>query len=276
MKKFIIFILFLLSAGLCYLATRPSHAPSVLPNINTNVAKSVTDKLPALPTMPTMPQSQGKHSMLASLPHPLKIFTLGYYLKDITQEKMGKGNWVTLKDMPKVMPQALIAIEDRRFYEHHGVDMDGIIRAILVNIQADSVVEGASTLTQQLVKNNLLTDEQSVERKIWEAGLALMVESRYSKDEILEMYLNTTYFGAGATGIKAAANTYFGQQPQKLSLVECATLAALPYAPSALNPKENPKGCKERRNLVLTQMGKNGFLSQAEVTKAQAEPLILD
>ena len=90
------------------------------------------------------------------------------------------------------------------------------------------------------------------------------------------MYLNTTYFGAGATGIKAAANTYFGQQPQKLSLVECATLAALPYAPSALNPKVNPKGCKERRNLVLTQMGKNGFLSQAEVTKAQAEPLILD
>jgi len=273
MKKFIIFILFLLSAGLCYLATRPSHAPSVLPNINTGAAKNVTAKLPSLPTMP---QSTGRHSMLESLPHPLKIFSQDYYLKDVTQDKAGKANWVALKDMPPVMPQALIAIEDRRFYEHHGVDMDGIIRAILVNIQADSVVEGASTLTQQLVKNNLLTDEQSVERKIWEAGLALLVESRYSKDEILEMYLNTTYFGAGATGIKAAAGTYFGKAPQKLSLVECATIAALPYAPSALNPKENPKGCKERRNLVLTQMGKNGFLSQAEVTKAQAEPLILD
>jgi len=275
MKK-LIFILFLLSAGLCYVATRPSHAPSLLPSFltestTTKAPASNTKKLPALPSVP-----HGTQGMLEVLPKPLKIFGQAYYMKDVTQGKMGNGNWIALQDMPKVMPQALIAIEDRRFYEHHGVDMNGILRAILVNIQSDSVVEGASTLTQQLVKNNLLTDEQSVERKIWEAGLALMIESRYSKDEILEMYLNTTYFGAGATGIKAAANTYFGVPPKKLSLVECATIAALPYAPSALNPKENPKGCKERRNLVLTQMGKNGFLSQEEVSKAQAQPLEVD
>lgn len=270
MRKLIV-ILFLLSAGLCYIATKPSHAPSLLPSFNTGAAGTITEKLPGLPTIP-----QGKHSMLEVLPHPLKVFAQGYYLQELTREKMGKGNWTALQNMPAVMPQALIAIEDRRFYEHHGIDVDGIIRAILVNIQADSVVEGASTLTQQLVKNNLLTDEQSVERKIWEASLALLVESRYSKDEILEMYLNTTYFGAGATGIKAAASTYFGEAPKELSLVECATIAALPYAPTALNPKENPKGCKERRNLVLSQMGKNGFLTQDEVSKAQAQPLVLN
>jgi membrane peptidoglycan carboxypeptidase len=278
MKKFIVFILFILSAGLCYMATRPSHTPphsTTYPAGSTTKAEtttkgtnSITQKLPSLPSV-----AQGKTGIMASLPKPVKIFTQAYYLKDVTEEKTGKGNWVDLQNMPKAMPQALIAIEDRRFYEHHGVDMDGIIRAILVNIQADSVVEGASTLTQQLVKNNLLTDEQSVERKILEAGLALMVESRYSKDEILEMYLNTTYFGAGATGLKAASATYFGVKPKDLSLAECATIAALPYAPSALNPKENPKGCKERRNLVLTQMSKNGFISQNEMTKAQAAPL---
>lgn len=263
MKK-LIYILFILSAILCYAATRPSHGPNALqlPDFSSVLQQ---DKQTATTAQP--------HSALTYLPQSVRPFGTAYYLKDILQAKIGKTNWITLKKMPKAMPQALVAIEDRRFYEHHGVDVDGIMRAVLVNIQADEVVQGASTITQQLIKNTLLTSEQSLQRKALEAALALEVESRYSKDEILEMYLNTTYFGAGATGIKAAASTYFGLEPFQLSLPECAMLAGLPYAPSALNPKDNPKDCKVRRDLVLTQMSKYGYIRHEEAQAAQAEGL---
>lgn len=287
MKK-LIYILFILSGILCYAATRPSHGPNALPDFSqyipalkqveqflpkTSTQNSGTGKETQKVTSSSDPTPVGPHPGLNFLPQQLRPFGDAYYLKDILKAKVGKDNWISLKKMPKTMPQALIAIEDRRFYEHHGIDTDGILRAILVNIQADSVVQGASTITQQLIKNTLLTNKQSMERKITEAALALEVESRYDKEDILEMYLNTTYFGAGATGIKAAASTYFGLEPFQLSLPECATIAGLPYAPSALNPKENPKDCLERRNLVLSQMAKYGFIRQEEALSAQKEGL---
>lgn len=208
-------------------------------------------------------------------PKPLYITWQVQHLKESAQQKIGQQNWIPLKNMPKTLVQAIVAVEDRRFYEHSGIDIDGIVRATLVNIQADEVVQGASTITQQLIKNNILNSEQTMGRKISEAALALYIESQYNKDDILEMYLNTTYFGAGATGVKAAAATYFGMEPFQLSLAESATLAALPNAPSALNPYENLDGCTKRRNLVLSLMGKYGYLRQDEVTTAQQTPLKL-
>ena len=284
MRKFIVFLLFCLSAGLCYYATRPAKHPN-RPPINTTQqtqqAAKTTNPLTALGEKLDKTEDNKTEILPALLPpqtawpKPVSAVWGAYNMKNATKAKIGSGNWVSLGKIPQNMVTALISVEDHRFYEHNGVDFDGILRAILVNIQEDGIVQGASTLTQQLVKNNLLSDQRSMERKVFEAALALMVEGRFSKEDILEMYLNTTYFGAGATGIKAAASTYFGKEPSQLSLAECATLAGLPNAPSALNPYENPEGCKKRRNLVLSLMGKRGYLQPSEVQKAIAQPLTL-
>lgn len=208
-------------------------------------------------------------------PKPVLMVWKATHMKENALSKVPEENWVKLKDMPKHLPQALIAVEDRHFYEHNGIDIDGILRAILVNIQNERIVQGGSTITQQLVKNTVLDSEQTLERKIMEAFLALFVESKYSKDEILEMYLNTTYFGAGATGVHDAAYTYFGSQPFQLSLEECATLAALPNAPTALNPYENKAGCKKRRDLVLSLMVKYNYVTMEEAKLAADKPISL-
>ena len=124
----------------------------------------------------------------------------------------------------------MLAIEDHNFYNHGAIDVDGILRATLVNITAGEVVQGGSTITQQLTKNLFLSQEQTLIRKTEEALLSLVMEQHYSKDQLLEIYFNTTYFGAGATGIKSAALTYFDKLPQEMQLAECAIIAALPYA----------------------------------------------
>ena len=143
------------------------------------------------------------------------------------------------------------------------------MRAALVNATHGEVVQGGSTLTQQLVKNLFLSDEQSLMRKIQEAALAYQLERKYTKDEILELYLNTTYLGAGAYGVREAAEAYFDKDPQKLKLGECCMLAALPYAPSALNPFSNRSGCQERMSLVLNNMQKYGFVDEKTADKAR-------
>ena len=209
-------------------------------------------------------------------PKSARIFWQASHMEATAHAKIPTNNWVQLKNIPQNMQQGLIAVEDRRFYEHHGVDMDGIIRALLVNIQADSIVQGGSTLTQQLVKNTLLDSEQSMERKILEAFLALWIETQNSKDDILEMYLNTTYFGAGATGIKEAAQIYFGVNPSQLTLAESATLAGLPNAPSALNPYDNPKSCQRRRNIVLELMAKYGYVPLTDANAAINTAIVLN
>lgn len=186
-----------------------------------------------------------------------------------------KPNWVPLASMAQDLPRALISIEDHNFYKHSGIAVESILRAAIENAASGKVVQGGSTLTQQFIKNVFLTQEQSMERKIEEAMLSLVMEQQYSKDEILELYLNTTYFGAGAYGIKQATYKYFNKAPSALTLAEAAVIAALPYAPSALNPLENPMGCRKRQLLVLTKMNEYGHINEAQLKEAKNERIYL-
>ena len=197
----------------------------------------------------------------------------GWHIREIAHSRIPREDWVPLKQMSPWLPKAQVAVEDKRFYSHHGVDPDGIIRATLVNIQNDEVVEGASTITQQLVKNLLLTSDQSVKRKAAEAALALLVEARCSKDEILEMYLNQIYFGQGAYGIQTAAKTYFNKDVNELTLTQCAMLAGLPKSPNYYSPFNNLNEAKKRKNVVLDQMVKYGYVSAAEAEDAKNQDL---
>ena len=208
-------------------------------------------------------------------PSPMQKFYLAFNMEGIIDPIRQNPQWTSLKSMSQDIPRALIAIEDHDYYNHGAIAVEGVLRALLVNITAGEVVQGGSTITQQFVKNVFLSHEQSLERKIEEAILSLMLEDNYTKDEILELYLNTTYFGAGANGIKQAANKYFGKAPSALSLAEAAVIAALPYAPSALNPLENPLECKKRQQLVLAAMHKYGMINQAQLAEAKAEVIRL-
>ena len=208
-------------------------------------------------------------------PAPVQKFFLALNMEEVINPLREDANWVKLADIPKNMQNALIAIEDHKFYEHDGISPTSILRAILANVSKGEVAQGGSTLTQQFVKNTFLTHEQTMERKIEEAILSVVLEDKYSKDEILEMYLNTTYFGAGATGIHQASKAYFGKHVSRLTLEEAAVLAALPYAPSALNPLEHPIECKQRQMLVLNAMAKHGFITQDAADEAKAEYVYL-
>ncbi|MFD0936038.1 transglycosylase domain-containing protein, partial [Methylobacterium trifolii] len=156
------------------------------------------------------------------------------------------GRVVGIKELPPYLPRAFVAIEDRRFYGHFGVDPVGIARAIGQNLTRRGVAQGGSTLTQQLAKNLFLTPERSASRKIQEAILALWLEHKYTKDEILELYLNRVYFGAGAYGVEAAAQRYFGKPAKNVSLAEAAMLGGLVQAPSRLAPNRNLPAAQAR------------------------------
>ncbi len=166
------------------------------------------------------------------------------------------------------MPQAFIAAEDKRFYEHDGADDAAIARAAWSNMRAGETVSGASTITQQLIKNLVLDSRQTMSRKAQEMKLARELEKKLSKDEILTLYLNRVYFGAGLYGIDAASRYYFGKPPEGLSVPEAALLAALPKAPSKLNLRDNLEGAKARQLYVLEQMADLGFITAEEVTDA--------
>ncbi|WP_062226697.1 transglycosylase domain-containing protein [Aureimonas frigidaquae] len=181
------------------------------------------------------------------------------------------GEALALDQISPYLPQAVMAIEDRRFYQHFGVDPIGIIRALTTNLQAGGTVQGGSTLTQQLAKNIFLTPEQKLTRKIQEAILALWLEQRFSKDQILEMYLNRVYFGSGATGAQAAARRYFDKDASELTLSQSAMLAGLLKAPSELTPVRNPEAAKARADVVLGAMLEAGFITQDEYKAALAE-----
>lgn len=208
-------------------------------------------------------------------PEPFQKAFEAFNMEDTIDPIRESPDYIKLEDIPVNMRHAIIAIEDHDFYQHGPIAVDGIVRAIMVNISEGNVVQGGSTITQQLVKNIFLTNEQSLERKLEEACFSLIIEHYYSKDDILELYLNTTYFGAGAQGIAQASEIYFDKTPQTLTLSETAVLAALPYAPSALNPFENPEGCKKRQILVLSAMQKYGFLSQKQAEEAKTETVKL-
>lgn len=180
---------------------------------------------------------------------------------------------VPISQIPEMLKIALLTTEDRQFYQHSGIDLRGILRAVVKNIMRGRLSEGASTLTQQLAKTLFLTPRKSFVRKLREAVLALQLERRYTKDEILSFYLNQIYFGSGAYGVSMAARTYFDKPLQALTLAECALIAGLPQLPSRFSPLVNPDLAIKRRNLVLLQMRATGVIDAATYENAVAEPL---
>ncbi|RTE93232.1 penicillin-binding protein 1A [Bradyrhizobium sp. LVM 105] len=182
------------------------------------------------------------------------------------------GANVALKELPPYLPKAFIAIEDRRFYSHFGIDPVGILRALVTNVLHRGVSQGGSTLTQQLAKNLFLTQERTIQRKLQEAELAIWLERKHSKDEILELYLNRVYFGSGAYGVEAAAQKYFGKSAKNVTVAEAAMLAGLVKSPSRLAPNRNPEGAEARAQIVLAAMADANFITDAQAKASIGHP----
>lgn len=184
-------------------------------------------------------------------------------LEDKVEEIRSKSSYIKLKDMPKDYINATIAVEDHRFYDHTGIDFISLARAVIVNISNHSLLQGGSTITQQLAKNLYFTQEQDFSRKVAEVFMANELEDKYSKDDILELYLNTIYFGDGYYGIGKACKGYFNKEPKDMTLYESTLIAGVPNAPSIYAPTANMKLCLERQKRVVNAMIKNGFLDDA-------------
>ena len=180
---------------------------------------------------------------------------------------------VSIDEIPRVMQEAIIAVEDANFEKHRGFDPLAILRAAWVDLRHGSVVQGGSTITQQLAKNAFLTHERTLARKVKEVIWAVQLERRYSKEEILEAYLNEIYFGEGAYGVEAAAQTYFGKSARDLTLAEAALLAGLVRSPTGYNPFRYPDRARARRNYVLDRMVEVGYISPRRAEEAKAQPL---
>lgn len=181
--------------------------------------------------------------------------------------------YVPSEELPDQLVQAFISAEDKTFFEHSGIDLWGMFRGTVLNALQGKRMTGGSTITQQVVKNMLVGDERSIDRKVREAVLAMRIENKLSKEQILELYMNEIYLGGRSYGVGAAALNYFGKSLSQLSLAECAMLAGLPQAPGRVNPYTNPDAAVERRNYVIERMVANGYVSKAEGDKALAEPL---
>ena len=184
-------------------------------------------------------------------------------LQKIEEIKSDK-NYTSIDKLPKIYLDAVVAVEDHRFYNHPGIDIIAIGRALINDIKAFELVEGGSTITQQLSKNIYFTQEKSFIRKIAEVFMAFDIERNYSKDEILELYVNTSYFGEGYTGIREASLGYFGKEPQNLSDSEAVMLAGIPNSPSNYSPTKNPELARKRKKQVLDKMIEYGYISKEE------------
>ena len=178
-----------------------------------------------------------------------------------------------LQDMPEMLLHAFVAAEDSRFYKHQGIDLIGILRAFFKNLEAGAIVQGGSTITQQVTKSFFLSPERSYQRKVKEAILAYRIDRSFTKDEILYLYLNQIYLGHGAYGVEAASENYFGKPAQELTLAECAILAGLPQAPSRYSPFRNLEKAKERQIYVLNRMVAEGYITHLQASEAINEPL---
>jgi penicillin-binding protein 1A len=203
---------------------------------------------------------------------PPSIEIVGLDGKPLANRGEMHGATVMLKDLPPYLPRAFIAIEDRRFYSHYGLDPIGLVRAVAANVMRRGVSQGGSTITQQLAKNLFLTQERTLWRKLQEAVLALWLERKFSKTEILELYLNRVYFGAGAYGVDAAALRYFGKPARQVRVAEAAMLAGLVKSPSRLAPSRNPDGAERRAQTVLMAMSDLGFITETMAKSALAQP----
>ncbi|MBP0578274.1 PBP1A family penicillin-binding protein [Labrys sp. LIt4] len=190
----------------------------------------------------------------------------------VGQRGIRSNDSVALADMPDYVIKAVLATEDRRFYDHFGIDVIGTLRALTVNSQASGVVQGGSSITQQLAKNLFLSNQRTLERKIREAYLALWLEGHLSKDEILKLYLDRAYMGGGAFGIEAAAQYYFGKSVRDVSLAEAAMLAGLFKAPTKYAPTNNLAAARGRANQVLSNLVDAGFMTEGQVSGARRNP----
>ncbi len=188
-------------------------------------------------------------------------------IQEKVEEIRQKENYTKLSELPQIYINAVISVEDHRFYEHNGIDVIAIGRAIINDIKAMSFVEGGSTITQQIAKNEYFTQEKKITRKVAEVFVAFELEKQYTKNEILELYINTIYFGNGYYNIKDAAKGYFGKSITDLSDSECIMLAGIPNAPSVYAPTQNPELTKQRQKQVAEKMVKYGYLTEEEKDK---------
>ena len=197
-------------------------------------------------------------------------------IKPAVDEKIKNiPHYVPLDRMSNFLAQAIVSVEDARFYKHKGFDLIGIARAIFVNVEAGEIQEGASTITQQTVKNLFLTSDQTFSRKAQELVLSMNMEKDFEKEKILEIYLNVIYFGSNFYGIYDAAQGYFGKEPADLTIAECAMLAGLPNAPSLYSPYVDFHLAKQRQLVVIDAMEKAGVISKKEAESARIEEIVL-
>lgn len=217
-------------------------------------------------------QSGGQNPLSLPLDRIHSTFSFRYHV----ESKLNRNNYVPLTQVPLVFQQAIISVEDNRFYQHGGIDLEAVMRATLVNLQSGELIEGGSTITQQLIKNLFLSQERTWSRKALEIPLTFLMENQFSKPEILEMYLNNIYFGSGAYGLRAASQTYFAKPPISLTLAESALIAGLPAAPSLYSPLVDPTISMQRQRVVLAAMVKYGYITQQQADQARAVPLQLN
>lgn len=194
-------------------------------------------------------------------------------LEEMVQEIRSQKSYTKISNIPDIYKDAVIAVEDHRYYDHKGIDIIAIGRALLNDIRARELIEGGSTITQQLAKNMYFTQDKTLTRKIAEVFMAKKIESNYNKKEILELYVNYIYYGSGYYDIKSASLGYFDKEPQDLTEGESIMLAGIPNAPSVYNPKVSPKLARERQKQVIDKMIKYGKLSEGKADEILSENL---
>lgn len=190
------------------------------------------------------------------------------HFKESLESRVHREKFVSYDKIPDLLKKGIIATEDRRYYDHGAVDIIGVARAFITNSMAGETLEGGSTIAQQTVKNIFLSNDRTMTRKLEELALAVQLERNYSKEEILELYLNTIYFGHGAYGVGEASRVYFGKEPKDLDLSQCAMLAGLPQAPSAYDPISHPQEGAKRMTTVLALMAQEGYITPEEAAKS--------
>lgn len=190
------------------------------------------------------------------------------HFRESLESRVHREKFVPYDKIPDLLKKGIIATEDRRYYDHGAVDIIGVARAVITNSMAGETLEGGSTIAQQTVKNIFLSNDRTMTRKLEELALAVQLERNYSKEEILELYLNTIYFGHGAYGVGEASRVYFGKEPKALDLSQCAMLAGLPQAPSAYDPISYPQEGAKRMTTVLALMAQEGYITPEEAAKS--------
>lgn len=239
------------------------------------------DKLPEIEERYSVSPNTNNSSVRKNYTPPKEVgigdkFDRIFNIEDAVASERNKiRRYVLFKDIPRALRQAFIAVEDKRFYAHSGFDIESIARATVINVEEGEIAQGGSTITQQLAKNLFLTQERSFTRKVEELLLAVQLERYYDKNKILEMYINTIYFGSNFYGIYEAAHGYFGKDPKDLTVAECAMLAGIPNAPSIYSPYVNFMLAKQRQLVVIDAMVKAHFLSNYDAEKARVEEIIL-